>query len=555
MSISVHSWLALFYPFIPMPENKSKSFVSAAKLISLMTLLSRILGLVRDSLLNRYFGPDIMHYFLIPFQIPNLSRRLFGEGALTAALIPVYTEELKADPIKAKLLARSVITLLVIFLSIITLIGLAVVAGCSFFGRNTFLSETQMQLSLTAIMLPYMILICSVALVGGLLQVHRHFLAPAAAPIFLNTTIITGVIFFCNKVDSVSKVYEPSWDQIYIVAWSILIAGIIQFAIQIPALKKHKISLMPRMVFNEEPIRKIFRIMAPMLIGLAALQINTLLDNLIAFYLSATPKNGDSFTLLGQTISYPVVQGSVDYLYCAQRCYQFPLGVFGIALATAIFPFLSSCVVNNDMKGFGRQLNHGIRLTLFIAIPATIGMAIVATPMVKAIFEGGKFTEADTAKTASTLIYYSVGITAYCLLQLVVRAFYSFKDSITPMKIAVRMIVLNFLLNIILIWPLATGGLGLSTAVSAMIQVIVLFCILIKRYQLDISGDYLSCIFKSCVATGFMAVAGMGLSSITSSLDKYSQISILTFGCAAVYYIIAKLLKAEELSLLTSRGK
>ena len=538
-----------------MSENKSKSFVSAAKLISLLTLASRILGLVRDSLLNRYFGPDIMHYFLIPFQVPNLSRRLFGEGALTAALIPVYTEELQNDPIKAKLLARSVISLLVIFLSAVTIVGLAVLAAFSFFGKDYYTSETMLMFKLTAIMLPYMIMICSVALVGGLLQVHRHFLAPAAAPIFLNTTIITGVVLFCNKVESVSKTYEPSWNQIYAVAWSVLAAGLIQFAIQIPALKKHKISLMPRMVFNEEPVKKVLRIMTPMLIGLAALQVNTVMDNLIAFGLSATPKTGESFNLLGYTINYPVMQGSVDYLYCAQRCYQFPLGVFGIALATAIFPFLSSCVVNDDMKGFGRQLNHGIRLTLFIAIPATIGMAIVSTPMVKAIFEGGKFTQEDTVQTASTLVYYSIGITAYCLLQLVVRAYYSFKDSITPMKIAVRMIVLNFILNIILIWPLSTGGLGLSTAVSAMIQVIILFTILIKRYHLDISGDYLPCIIKSCIATAAMAAAGMLLIEFTEPLNKYWQISILTFGCAAVYYIAARLLKSDELSILTSRGR
>ncbi len=538
-----------------MSETKSKSFVSAAKLISLLTLLSRILGLVRDAVMSRYFGAAILDYFYIPFLIPNLSRRLFGEGALTAALIPVYTEQLKQDPAKARLLARSVFTLLVIFLSIITIIGICLIFALIYGGQEYFTNKTLLMLSLAAIMLPYMILICSVAMVGGMLQVHRHFLAPAAAPVFLNIVIIAGVIFFSERFQFSGRFDDIRWDQIYSAAWAVLVAGVIQFAIQVPALRKHGISLFPRFIFNEEPLRKIFRIMLPMIVGLAAVQINTLMDTVIAYLLRATPESGESFTLFGKTIAYPVFEGSVTYLFYAQRCYQFPLGVFGIALATAIFPFLSSCVVNNDIKGFGKQLNHGIRIVLFIGIPATIGLIIVSSTMVRAIFEGNQFTETDTANTAITLVYYSFGITAYCLQQLVVRAYYSFKDSITPMKIAVRMIALNFLLNIILIWPLATGGLGLATTISAVLQSVILLFILVKRYELNIGGHIMPCIIKSCIASGIMAVVGMILLKYTLSLDKYSQISILTFGCAAVYYISARLLKADELSLLTSRGK
>ena len=538
-----------------MPEKKTKSFVSAAKLISLLTLLSRILGLVRDAVMSRYFGAAILDYFYIPFLIPNLSRRLFGEGALTAALIPVYTEQLKEDPEKARLLARSVFTLLVIFLSFLTIVGIGIIFALIYGGQGYFTGKTLLMLSLAAIMLPYMIFICSVAMVGGMLQVHRHFLAPAAAPVFLNIVIIAGILFFSGKIEFSGRFDDIRWDQIYVAAWAVFFAGIIQFFIQIPALWKYNISLYPRFIFNEESLRKIFRIMLPMVIGLAAVQINTLMDTVIAYILRATPESGNSFTLFGYTVAYPVIEGSVSYLYYAQRCYQFPLGVFGIALATAIFPFLSSCVVNKDMKGFGRQLNHGIRLVLFIGIPATVGMIIVSTPMVRAIFEGDQFTETDTANTAATLVYYAFGITAYCMQQLIVRAYYSFKDSMTPMKIAVKMIALNFILNIILIWPLATGGLGLATTISAILQSVILLRIIVKRYDLQIGGDFVVCITKSIIATGFMAVAGILLLNITDSLDKYSQISILTFGCAAVYLIVAKLLKADELSLMTSSDK
>ncbi len=530
--------------------DNNKSFVSAARLVSLLTLLSRVLGLVRDAVMARYFGAVIMHYFGIPFQIPNLARRLFGEGALTAALIPVYTDELKNDPDKAALLARSVFSLLVIVLATLTIIGLAVIFA---FRYGPWAAEynikTLNMLSLAAIMLPYMILICSVAVVGGLLQVHRHFLAPAAAPAFLNITIITGVLLFSRFFGA------DRWDQIFAAAWAVLVAGIIQFAIQLPALKKHNISIRPRFVFNEQPLKKIFLIMGPMIVGLAAVQINTVLDNLIAFFLSSTDLSGDTFTLMGRQFHWPVHEGSVNFLYNAQRCYQFPLGVFGIALATAIFPYLSSCVTENDMKGFARQLNHGIRLTIFIGLPSTLGMIIAARLMVKVIFEGGEFTPANSAETASTLVYYALGITAYCMQQLVVRAFYSFKDSTTPVKVAVRMIALNFLLNIVLIWPLATGGLGLSTAISAMGQTAILLYVLLKRYDLDIHGNIISCIAKCLAGSIIMAVAGMTFLRFSTALDKYSQLLLLVLVCSITYYFAASVLKIEELSFLKRSKK
>ena len=530
-------------------SSNNKSFISAAKLVSVLTLVSRILGLVRDAVMARYFGSAILHYFGIPFQIPNLARRLFGEGALTAALIPVYTDELHKDPEKASLLSRSVFTLLIIFLSGVTVIGLGVLlffrygppsAGYGF--------KTLNMLSLAAIMLPYMVLICSVAIVGGLLQVHRHFLAPAAAPAFLNITIIVGVLFFSRYFGA------DRWDQIFAAAWAVLVAGVIQFAIQLPALKKHGISLKPRFVFTDQSLKKVFVIMGPMIVGLAAVQINTVLDNLIAFFLSSTAQNGAGFTLFGHDFLWPVHEGSVNYLYNAQRCYQFPLGVFGIALATAIFPYLTSCVSKNDMEGFSKQLNHGIRLTIFIGFPSTVGMILASRLMVKAIFEGGEFTELDTNQTSWTLVYYAIGITAYCMQQLVVRAFYSFKDSKTPVVIAVRMIVLNFLMNIILIWPLATGGLGLATAFSALVQSLLLLHILIKRYGLDIHTGIMNCVLKCAAGSAIMAIAGWYFLKYSTMFDKYSQLLLLTVVCAVVYYFVSVIIKTEELSFLKKRA-
>ncbi|MBI9017023.1 MAG: murein biosynthesis integral membrane protein MurJ [Phycisphaerae bacterium] len=515
-------------------------------MISILTLASRILGLLRDAICSRVFGPVVLHYFYVPFQIPNLARRIFGEGALTAALIPVYTEQLHKDSKAAKDLSRCVITLLVITLAALTLLGYGVLGLLWQFSNHT--ANNALMINLCFIMLPYVILICSVAALGGLLNVHRHFFAPAAAPIVLNICIISAALFFRKYFG------DDKYQQVFALAWAVILAGFLQLLIQLPALKAHNISIKPKLDLNQPGLKTIFKLMAPMIIGLAAVQLNTLFDNLIALWLSATETN-QTFTLLGYTIKYPVHEGSVAFLYNAQRCYQFPLGVFGIAIATAVFPILSKHATTKDYKSFADTLSDGIGLVFFIGLPATAGMIIVRNQMVKLIFEGNEFLPIHTAATADTLLFYAMGIAIFCLQQLIVRAFYSFQDSVTPAKIAVRMVVLNFFMNLILIWPLGTGGLALSTSICAAIQVVVLTRILLKRYDLHISTTLKLSLTKTIIATIAMTIICIIVLKILPTDSSLVQLLAAVTVCLTSFITAAKILKMPELKILIHKAK
>lgn len=493
----------------------------------------------------RYFGTGIWDNFAIPFQVPNLFRRLFGEGALSAALIPTYTKLLHENEQAAKALARSIVALLVIVLSLLTLVGWGVI--CLYWHLSSQTDETLLSIRLGAIMLPYMVLICSVAVVGGLLNVHRHFAAPAAAPIVLNVCMIAGAVWLSRFFG------DESSEQIYAVAFAVLVAGFLQLLLQVPALRSAGISLKPRLCLGDQGLRTIIKLMAPMVVGLSAMQINALMDSLITRFLSATETSGPTFTLAGYCLEYPVQEGAVSALYLAQRLYQFPLGVFGIAISTAIFPLLSANAVKNDRNAFAETLRHGLQMVTFIAVPATIGMILVRVPLVEVLFQGGRFTGADTQQTACALLFYALGIVAYCLQHMVVRAYYSFQDPITPVKIAVRILALNFILNIVLIWPLGTGGVALSTALCAAIQVSILFVTLLKRYKLKLADGILSCVAKTLIATAIMSIGAYWVMSLLVEKTALLQLCAGVTVSVVLYAVASLLLKNQEMYSLLKR--
>jgi putative peptidoglycan lipid II flippase len=508
-------------------------------------MCSRILGLVRDMICAFFFSTTVWHYFVVAWRIPNLFRRLFGEGALSSALIPVYTEKLEDNPKSAQALVNSVLTLLIIIIALIILLGEGLIYLFWHFSSQE--PKSYVMLTLAAIMLPYVLMVCMVAALGGILHVHRRFAAPAAAPILLNLCWITAVVFFRKAFG------ESPWRQIYVIAVMVLVAGYLQLFLQILALHRSGIHLKLRFQFSDESVRKVTRLMAPMIVGLAAVQINTLIDDLIALFLSATPERGDTFSLLGYTIAYPVREGSVAHLYYAQRLYQLPLGVFGIALASAVFPFLSTAAVRKDLKEYSQILNQGIRLVLFIALPATIGLILVRTPLIKLIFQRGEFTAEDTQRTSWTLLFYTLGMIAYFLQHLIVRAYYSFQDSVTPVKIAVRVIGLHILLNLVLIWFLGTGGLALSTALCAALQAGILMVILVRRHHLHITDNLSSSLVKTILATGVMAVGGFSIMHFLAESPAWKQVLIVVPACAVIFALSSRILKNPELHELLCR--
>jgi putative peptidoglycan lipid II flippase len=440
----------------------SDQFQKHAWTVTSLTFISRLTGLARDAALARIFGiTAIMDAFWFAFAIPNLFRRLFGEGALSAAFLPQYTHLDRDDPAVARQLATLTISLMVIALGGVTLIGEAILLAVSIAGEHENLS-----VRLTMIMLPYMPLVCVVAILGAMLQVHGKFGPTAAAPIVLNLFIVGAAIGLTPLVNHADPAQEVA--HVSMLAVAIVIAGVVQVAWSLWALRKWKwwAGSMRACRDAHAAMKRVLAQAWPMFIGLGVLQFNTFVDDLIASY----P------TTIGPTIfgvPFPLQPGALTAVNAAQRLYEFPLGVFGIAVATAIFPSLSRAAKDDSM--FADILRRGLRLVVFIGLPASVGLMLVREQLTAVVYQGGDFTPADTVRVSRVLMAFAPAIWAYSMTHTLTRAFYARGDSLTPVKVAVGIVVLNFALNITLIWtPLKEAGLALSTATCAIVQVLIL---------------------------------------------------------------------------------
>jgi putative peptidoglycan lipid II flippase len=534
--------------------------------IAVLTAISRVLGFARDTAYAVVFGPGtLLDAWFIAFRIPNLGRRLFGEGAAAASIVPVYSEQLQKDPATAGRLARTVISALFIVLVVLVIFGEGIIGLLSHYWGDKI--DTKLVLSLTAVTLPYMILICLVAVIAGLLNVHRHFAMPALAPVIMNVFIIGGTItaavmfpvHIAEQGGSASEVIrsfsQPAVRQVFVVAVAVIIAGIFEFGIQVPPFAASGLSLRPAWDVRAEPFRRILRLMAPMIIGLAATQINTLVDDIIAWVFSGSPEKGEFFTLLGQQVRYPLWRGSVSYLGYAQHLYQLPLGIFGISLATALFPVMSTHAAKKDYNELCRTVSLGVRSSIFVALPCTIGLILVAKPFISVWLRHGNFRSEDVAGVVWPLIFYSLGITGYFLQHMMVRAFHSLQDPVPPVRTGLLAVAVNFLLNITLIWPLGTGGLAASTAICSYLQITILAVLLRKRLGHSVLEGFALTAVKTALATALMAAAAITIYWLLSQKHNLVKLSVVIPVCAAVFIIAALLLRIPEISLLTGKRR
>jgi putative peptidoglycan lipid II flippase len=520
--------------------------------IAFLTALSRIFGMLRDMAYSHFFGATgFLDAWLIAFRIPNLSRRLFGEGAASASLIPVYSEVLHKDPKQASALLNTVVTVMFMFLAALVLVVQLGMWMYMHFCSKT--SDSELIMALSLIMLPYMLFICMEAILGGILNVHKHFAMPALAPMVLNffiigTIIATGWIW---KTEAVT--------QLVIVSFGVLMAGFVQLYIQLPPLKKAGIMLNSSWRVNSEPFKKIFYMMLPMILGLGVTQLNTLCDDLIAWWFSGN-KPEDFFVLFGKHINYPMLRGSVSHLYYAQRLYQLPFGVLGISLATAIFPVMSADAAKGDYKALIRTISKGLRGSIFIACPATAGIIIIAKPLLSVLFQHGRFTADDTSMVAKTLIYYSLGLCGYFAQQILAKAFYSMQDSKTPVKSALFAVFANVILNLTLIWFIGTGGLAAATAICSYFQVVILILILRRKLSSSIFDGLPENILKTLAGTFAMTIICVLILLVMKILPSgrlFDGLKLLAVVPSAiiVYILVAKKLRNEMLSLFTGRRK
>ena len=529
--------------------QEKKSFLISAKTVSLCTLLSRVLGLARDIICASFFGTSLAwDAFVVAFKIPNLFRRLFGEGALSAAFIPVFTEYLETKSKKdAWELVNVTGTLLFIILG-----SLVVLAEISFsiiptvFSLN---SKWELVLSLLLITFPYVMFICMVAFAMAVLNSLKHFLMPALAPVALNACWILGVLFltpaFGDTLDT----------KIFGVAVVILIGGMIQLAIQLPVLRKKGITFWPSLHFSHPGLKRIIALMLPIIFGLAVVQINVLMDSFIAIAFAKPPDGAEHFSLAGITIPYPLETGAASVLYYGDRLIQFPLGVFGIAMSTAVFPYFSTYAARKDWTNFTDTFNQAIRVILFIGIPASTGLILLRRPLVELFYERNAFTAESTYRTSTVILFYAIGVWAYSTSHVIIRAFYSIQDTKTPVKVGAGMVALNLILNLTLIWFLREGGLALATAISATIQIIILFVLLRKKLNITGHKHIITSAIKTLIATFFMYVTCWIMLKIMPTSDgslmvKFIRLLIPLITALITFFTVSFLLKSEELKYL-----
>ena len=487
-----------------MPPRDRHPLITGAGVTSLGTFASRILGMFRDmatAALLGLAGGGVMDAFVIAFRIPNLIRRLFGEGALAASYLPVLSAELETDRRAAWQLASVVFTWLAIILACLVAFG-EVACGLAwiFWGD---LPGVGLLAGLAAVMMPYMLFICLTAQVAATLHACSRFGVPALVPTVLNICWLVGALLIAPR-------FAPDREaQAYVLAFSILIAGVLQLGVQLPVLWRLGFRFDYNWSATRVATRNIVWAMGPMVAGLMITQINTLLDSLIAWGLAQSPDGPSHLTWLAGA-SYPMQQGAAAAVYYGERLYQFPLGILGIAVATAIFPLLSRHAARGDHRQLGADLTLGLRLVLFLGIPASLGLIMMAEPLARLLFERGQFTAADTARTVPMIASYAAGVWAYCALPVLVRGYYALGDRLTPMKIGSIVVCLNLTLNLLLIWPLAEAGLAVATSISAAIQVVLLAATFSRqRSRLDwrILGATAG---RAAIATLVMAVAGYG---------------------------------------------
>lgn len=467
----------------------AESFEKHARTVMLLTLVSRVTGLARDASLSRVFGAGpLMDAFWFAFLVPNLFRRLFGEGALSAAFLPVYTALERDDPVAARALATRLLGWLILGLGGITVVGEVVLALIQLFGHES------PALGLMMVMLPYMPLVCLVAILGAVLQVHGRFGPTAAAPVLLNLFIVGAAVGLLPVFRAVSG--EVDRRHIMAVAIAVVVAGAVQVVWSVIALRgvSWRVKSRAELERGRAPFRQVMNQAWPMILGLGVLQLNTFLDGLIASY----P------TTVGSTIfgyDYPLDPGAMAALSYAQRLYEFPLGVFGIAVATAIFPALARAA--QSAPSFAEILHRGLRLVVYIGLPASVGLILVREPLTAVVFQGGDFSAEETRRVAFVLMGYAPAIWAYSMTHVLTRAFYAKGDSRTPVKVSLGMVALNLVLNITLICtPLKVAGLAWSTAICAMIQVVVLTRLITPHAPHPVDGSVL----RSWLMTGVMTI-------------------------------------------------
>tara|TARA_B100001765_G_scaffold202921_1_gene157247 strand:- start:877 stop:2406 length:1530 start_codon:yes stop_codon:yes gene_type:complete len=494
-------------------------------------MTSRLLGLIRDQVLAYLFGAgNAMDAFYVGFRIPNLMRDLFAEGAMSAAFVPTFTKRLTAEGrTQAWQLGNQLINALLIVTGLLVTIGIIFAAPLVmlFAGHfNEVPGKLELATTLTRIMLPFLSLVAIAAAFMGMLNSLQRFFTPALSPAMFNLAMIASGFALVPLMPSVGL------PPIAGMAIGALIGGVGQVVLQWPALHHAGYRYRPILNLRDPGLREILRLMGPGILGLAAVQINLLVNTILA--------TGEG-------------TGAVSWLSYAFRLMYLPIGLFGVSIATAALPTLSRQAARENPEEMRQTISNGLRLMFMLNVPATLGLVTLASPIVALIFERGSFTPADTAATAAALMCYAPGLLGYSTVKIAVPSFFALRDSRTPALISVGSVVLNVALNLLLIRLMGYRGLALGTAVAALVNAAALLYLLQRRLG-GLEGPRIAMAFvKISVASTLMALAAFGteqwLATTWPGLGVWHQATRLGTAISAGLIVLAtaaRALKIEE---------
>ncbi len=483
--------------------------------IAFATFLSRILGFIRDIVVAYALGTGpFADAFFVAFRLPNLMRRLFAEGSLTMAFVPVFKEIKHVEGRdRAFCFARATFVWLLIILVVLTLVVICFAPMVTFLVAPGFKHEAHVfnyAVELVRICFPYVIFVCSVALCMGILNSLGHFAAPAYAPCILNVVLITSALVAVHF----------RWNVAGALAWGVLLAGVLQFLLQQWPLKRMGFSWIGPFSMKDKGVRLLFKLMLPTIFGAAVYQMGIIINTVLASFLH---------------------QGAISYLYYADRLVQFPLGVFGVAVSVAALPDLSSLATKGDIQGFKQTLNASLALILFVSLPATAGLIGLAHPIIKVLFFRGAFTETSVSSTSLALLGYAVGLPAFSCVRTLVSSFYALKDTKSPVVVASICLVVNVIMGVILMRPFSFLGLALAVSISSFLNIALLSLLLTRKI-----GAWFKMMPKYMVMLALSTII-----LVTSRLISLNDISsfLLIPVWMAFYIGISWLFKVEEAML------
>ena len=452
-----------------------------------MTLVSRITGLVRDIAFAQFLGSGALaDAFFVAFRIPNFFRRIFGEGALSVAFVPVYSEfETRYPPERARAFLNLMTGRLGLVLVLFTVVGvlgapaLVSVMAPGFMDDPLRFESTVSTLRLT---FPYLFFISLVAMAGGILNTHNRFAVPAATPILLNLCLIGTVWFFVPESQNAAVA----------LGGGVLLAGLVQLGFQFPFLRKVGRMPVPRVRANTEDekagsqgVGQVMRLMVPAIFGVSIAQINLLINTVLASFL---------------------VTGSVSWLYYSDRLMEFPLGVFGVALATVILPMLSRQVAESDEESYRRTLDWALRLVFLICLPAAAALAVLAFPLMVTLFQYGAFSGADAVMSARALAAFALGLTGFVLVKVLAPGFYARKNTRTPVVVGAIAMVINALVAVTLVWQLGHVGLARATSIAGLANAVLLYRKLKQMGHFTAGQGWVAFLIRVLLATIVMSL-------------------------------------------------